>query len=154
MKNILFVCTGNTCRSSMAEALFLYLLKNQSIEDKYKVQSAGVSVYMEMPASKNAIDAMSDIKIDISSHRSKMITKDMIEAADLILTMTKAHKDAIVQSVFSASTKTFTLKEFTKIEENLDILDPYGGSLDIYRECRDEILLNLKLVIEKFEMEG
>lgn len=135
LKSVLFVCTGNTCRSPMAEAIFA------SIHKGVYVSSAGLMAQDGESASDNAVFAMKEQKIDLSSHRARQITPQMIEKASLVLTMTKSHKAAL--SHFS---NVYTLSEFAG--EDQDITDPYGGTKEDYICCSEE----LKSLIEKIKI--
>lgn len=123
MKKFLFVCTGNTCRSPMAEGIFNKL----SAEKVWgaTAQSAGLFV-TEKSVSKNSIEVCREHGIDISSHIPTPITAELINEADVILTMTSSHKAA-----FGGMDKVFTISEY--FGSDSDIIDPYGGSLDDYR---------------------
>lgn len=129
--SVLFVCTGNTCRSPMAEGFMKKIFKNS-----INVKSAGLAAN-GAPASANAVAVMSEEGIDISGHISTRITPNMAAEADLILAMTKAHKEMLVHAVPSAADKVMTVAEWSG--RGGDISDPYGGNLDDYRRCRDEI---------------
>src|SRR5690554_5439383 len=128
MKKILFVCTGNTCRSSMAEGIFKNLLKEAKNPMKgIEVVSAGTAVFTQEPANQKAIKVMEERGIDISSHRSQPIGKELLESADLILTMTQSHREQILRMDPQLKNKVYTLLEFIQDKEGqgriLDITD-------------------------------
>lgn len=143
-KNVLFVCTGNTCRSPMAEAVF-----NKQAAEKclnFSAQSAGIFADGS-EVSANSVLAMCEENIDISGRRSVQVTAEMIENSDIVLTMSKSHKNALIMS-FGNSDKIKTLAEYAG--ENDDVSDPYGGDIEEYRKCRDIIEKLVKSVIERF----
>lgn len=109
---IIFVCTGNTCRSPMAEA---YIKK---VTGESSFQSAGITAIEGLPASENSIRILESIQIDLNNHRSQRINKDNLEKADLILTMTLSHKQRILQVFPHLHNKTYTLKEYI---HNVDV---------------------------------
>ncbi|MBM7622887.1 low molecular weight protein arginine phosphatase [Sporohalobacter salinus] len=117
---ILFVCTGNTCRSSMAE----YIFKDLAESDKYEVMSAGVSAVNGKDPAPQAKQIMSEKGIDISNHQTQKLTEDLVTEADLILTMTHQHKSSVLSMFNESEDKVFTLKEFVEdIEELTEITD-------------------------------
>lgn len=147
--NILIVCTGNTCRSPIAEAILKKELKDTGkSNNKYTIISAGISTINGMNASDNAIEVLREKGIDLLGHKSRVITLDLINEADVILTMTKSHKDILMKLVPEYRKKIYTLREFAGLE-NLDISDPFGGSLDVYRNTLIEISDAASKVIEK-----
>lgn len=149
MFNVLFVCTGNTCRSSMAEILFKEILKREKLDDKVKVKSSGTSVYSSLPASDNAIEAVRELGLDLTGHRSQKVNIELLREADLILTMTRAHKNHILNIIPDARDKVFTLVEYAIDGKEQDILDPFGYDLETYKKCRDEIMKYLEMVVKK-----
>ena len=128
--NILFVCTGNTCRSPMAAALFNKIAMEKNLD--VRIESAGLFANDGERASANSVEAMKDYGIDLSGHRAKTVNGELLEQVDVALTMTASHKMALEQYL---GDKVYTLCEFAG--ENGDIPDPYGGDLQIYKECAD-----------------
>ncbi|MBS4175413.1 low molecular weight protein arginine phosphatase [Bacillus sp. FJAT-49736] len=142
--NILFICTGNTCRSPMAEAI----LKNKKLDD-IKVRSAGIFASNGSNAAENALKVLQENNIH-HQHTSKMLTQEDIIWADYIFTMTEGHKELIVDQHPFIADKTFTLKEFvynSKIDT--DVSDPYGGNVDVYRETYKELEELIKEMLKK-----
>ena len=148
LMRLLFVCTGNTCRSSMAEAI---AKKKINENEKYKdiiVESAGVFAFDGSSASREAIYVMQMRGIDLKYHKARSITPDIIKNADLILTMTENHKNAVIDINKSANMKTFTLKEYASGEKG-DILDPFGRNIKVYESCADELDVYIEKALEK-----
>jgi protein-tyrosine-phosphatase len=130
--HILFVCTGNTCRSPMAEAL----LNSKNIPN-IKAKSAGIFAVDGSGASDHAKTVLAEKGVEIN-HQSSMLTKELVDWATYILTMTAGHKQHVISRFPEAKDKTFTLKEFISGEYG-DVVDPFGGSIEIYRETRKEL---------------
>ena len=138
MKTILFVCTGNVCRSPMAEGLFRHAMRGRS---DYRVVSAGVGAIDGQPPSAHAVRALKELQIDISRQRSQMLTGELVHKADYIFGMTHGHVDAITLLYPQAADKTFVLREFDDTLDSFekDIADPIGGSYEVYLNVRDQI---------------
>jgi len=139
---ILFICTGNTCRSPMAAALLNKIAKDNELD--VTADSAGIFAEPGASASKNAVLAMNGYDIDLSSHKSKTISDDLVMGSDLILTMTEGHK---MLTAGMAPDKTYTICEFAGYEG--DISDPYGGDLEEYKDSAEQIYDCLTEIAEK-----
>ena len=138
MKTILFICTGNVCRSPMAEALFRRAAAGRG---EFRVFSAGLGAVDGQPPTAHSVAAMRELGMDISGQRSRMLTADLVRQADYIFGMTHSHVDAIALLYPPAAEKTFLLREFddTLEEFEKDISDPIGGTYEVYENCRDQI---------------
>ncbi len=135
-QNILFVCTGNTCRSPMAEGL----LKKWALETgtRLTVQSAGLAAIDGVPATTEAVEAALEKGIDLSGHLSRPLGKAEILESDLILTMTQRHKEMILKKLPDLKGKVFLLSEYAGMGIE-DVEDPIGQPLEVYRRVFEKM---------------
>lgn len=188
MSKVLIVCTGNTCRSPMAESMLRKLAERKSLA--IEVRSAGVSAVNGLPVSNHAAEALRKRNLPVP-RGSSALTGETAEWADLILTMTSGHKKAVLERFPSAAGKTYTLKEYALSGEavmddlaeaeriyadwqlkqalgeslsaadrerllelqrklpSFDIADPFGGPLEAYESCAEEIAEALEKAVRK-----
>ena len=140
MKKILFVCTGNTCRSPMAEAVATKLIKDKNFNET-EVSSAGVTVNIDSDMEQNAKDALKAIGIENFEHKPRQFQNKMLSGFSLILTMTKEQKDII-----GDFENVLTVEEFTGCEE---IPDPYGQPLESYIQTLNQIVKVVDVMFQK-----
>lgn len=139
--HIVFICTGNTCRSPMAEQLFRMKLWERGRED-ISCRSAGLCAENGQPATVHSIEACKEIGVDLTGHRSKLLDALEAEEVDLFVVMTGDHA-AILRSVGISGKKIMILGE--------GIPDPYGWDIDVYRMCRDTISAGLDALLDRLE---
>lgn len=145
MRNILFICTGNTCRSPMAEAILKHKANSQ-----YEVKSAGVYAQAGSPTSRYSVEVLTKQSIPIN-HKSTQLNHELIDWSDLILTMTTSHKALVQQQYPKAVDKVFSLKEFA-LDTPSDISDPFGGTLEDYNEIYKEIDEAIQFLVKKLDL--
>ena len=148
MKKIMFICTGNICRSAMADGLMKKLVKDNNKE--IEVYSCGVFAEDGDRPTFNAIEAISEYEVDLKNHRATNIRSSNIKDMDIILCATVSHKNNVIYMYPKLKEKIFTMKEYAEFDANdLDIPDPWGYDIETYRFCASTINKCLEKIIEK-----
>ncbi|MBQ1252564.1 MAG: low molecular weight protein arginine phosphatase [Firmicutes bacterium] len=145
--NILFVCSGNTCRSPMAAYLADDIARKQFPECGFRFDSAGIATSDGYPATDHAVEALAELGIDGSDHRSKAFQPYMVERSDRIVCMTAMHKQALCHAFPAFADKIFVIGELSGTGK--DIPDPYMGSLSLYCLTRDKLKEEITLILER-----
>ncbi len=146
---IMFICTGNICRSAMAHWLMKKKLQERKRND-IQVYSSGIFAMKGDIPTDEAIEVMEEYDVDLKKHRAIPTMQSNIQEMDLILCMTNSHKQTLINTYPNLTDKIFTLKEYTKLtEKGIDIKDPWGYTIVIYRFCASEIDECLNKLIEK-----
>lgn len=144
--NILFICSANRCRSVMAEAMIKKMTSDIQ-EPQIEVKSAATFFRNDSaPAMENAVTVMIERGIDISSHRAQTITSELVDWADLILTMTAAQKQHIKVNFIGAEGKTHLITEYAGMEG--DVFDPVLSGIQEYRECATQLESLLSKILQ------
>jgi len=138
---VLFVCTGNTCRSPMAKIILEDMFQRSEMRHKIQVDSAGLMACRDIPASELAVEVFREHGLDLSWHRSKPVTDELILEADLIVVMQASHKKSIEHCGLIRGQEIRLLSEFCPGKnEPQDIIDPYGGDKKMYEEAFEKII--------------
>jgi len=137
MPAVLFICTGNLCRSPMAEALLRARLARDEARQDWQVGSAGVWAAEGQPASAYAIEEMAQRGIDLRGHRSRNVTRELMAEADLVLALTRHHAEALRSDFPEHACKVCLLSEM--VGQVYDIYDPYGGTRMEYAYIASEL---------------
>ena len=148
MKKVLFVCTGNTCRSPMAEVVFNSIAEQKGLD--WRAESAGIAAVGGRPASENAVKAVAEIGLDLTMHMTRFLPAVDLNEYSLFVGLNEEHAE-ILRNIGIPSDMVRVLHRVPNAEDVYDlrtgIVDPYGGDLYAYRECRDDIVGAVKQLI-------
>jgi protein-tyrosine phosphatase len=152
----LFICTGNTCRSPMAEGLFRKMLadrlkcsEDELVDHGYMVVSAGVAAGPGSPPSPEAVEILSERGVDISGHASQSVTPQLLSQADQILTMTRSHREALVREFPEVASRVRLISR-----NGSDVIDPIGSGMKEYRRCAEQIEKYVQEILAELPVAG
>ncbi|MDR0595339.1 MAG: hypothetical protein LBF94_01390 [Puniceicoccales bacterium] len=149
-KKILIVCTGNTCRSPLVEAIVADYLEKSALKNKFIVSSGGISAQSGEPAHHYATQIARELGLSLEGHITRKVDRHLLDESDLVLCMTDAHKFLLLHNFEGLLKKCFTLAECVSF---YDIGDPYGRGIDAYRKIAADVknlLPNLMEFLMKF----
>ena len=149
---VMFICTGNICRSAMAEVILKdKVSKDSKLKDKIQVFSAGTFAEDGEMSTEDAIEVMEEYGINLKEHRATNVASSNIKEMDIILCATVSHKMMLIRMYPELKDKIFTMKEYVQYDEkDLDIKDPWGYDIEVYRMCAAEIEKCIDLMISKW----
>ena len=148
---ILLVCTGNICRSPLAAALLQRALAERGIEG-IDVSSAGTGAWDGAPVSEGAYLVGLERGLDLSAHRARLLTRELVEQADLVLTMARHHRARVDE--LGGEGRVFVLGEYAGREgDEAEVSDPFGGDLEVYRDTCVELQALVEAAVERIVKE-
>src|SRR5467141_2213122 len=149
-QHVLFVCTGNICRSPLASSLLERALKERGLE--MDVTSAGTGAWDGAPASEGAYLVGLERGLDLSGHRARLLTRELVDGSDLILTMARHHRARVDE--LGGEGHVFVLGEYAGREgDEAEVSDPFGGDLDVYRDTCAELEALLQNAVDRIAKE-
>jgi len=152
VKRVLLVCTGNICRSPLAAALMQRALTERGVQDIH-VSSAGTGAWDGAPASEGAYLVGLEQGLDLSGHRARLLTRDLVEQSSLILTMARHHRARVDE--LGGAGQVFVLGEYAGREgDAAEVSDPFGGDLDVYRETCTELAALVNAAVDRLVTEA
>lgn len=149
---IMFICTGNICRSAMAEGMMKKLAKDNNLD--LDICSCGIYAEDGDYATYNAVEAAKYYDVNIEGHRATNIRRSKIKEMDIILCATESHKQSVLYMYPELKEKVFTMKEYAELDKNgqdMDIKDPWGYDMNVYQNCAEEIEKCLIKIIGKIQ---
>lgn len=147
-RKIMFICTGNICRSAMAEYILKKKVEEKGVCDRFLICSSGIYAYGGEKSTYEAVSIMqNEYDINLSNHRATAVRESDIENMDLVLCMTNSHKNTLNLMYPNLSDKIYLIKEYVGLDGEVE--DPYGGSLSVYSNCAKDLSFYLDKLLEK-----